>query len=144
MNRNTGNKYTKTVEWHLFREKEIRKAVIEARLDSASPGCSSGKSISNPTENAAIRNIAPLSKVVLSDGSEVVRPEAWLSAIKRIYGSLDGEQRALAESRYRNKRQYFKDCQRGYISKSKYYAMLDRIRSHAVVVAVQAGLVKVY
>lgn len=117
---------------------------MEARLDSASSGNSSGKVISNPTENSALRNIAPLAKVVLSDGSEVFRPEEWLITIKRIYGSLDGEQRALAESRYRNKRQYFKDCQRGYISKSKYYAMLDRIRSHAVVVAVQAGLVKVY
>ena len=144
MNRNTGNKYTKIVEWHLFREKEIRQAVMEARLDSASSGNSSGKVISNPTENAALRNIAPLAKVVLSDGAEVFRPEEWLIAIKRIYGSLDGEQRALAESRYRNKRQYFKDCQRGYISKSKYYTMLDRIKSHAVAVAVQAGLIRVY
>ena len=50
MNRNTGNKYTKIVEWHLFREKEIRQAVMEARLDSASSGNSSGKVISNPTE----------------------------------------------------------------------------------------------
>ena len=144
MNRNTGNKYTKIVEWHLFREKEIRRAVMEARLDSASTGNSSSNVISNPTENTALHNIAPLTKVVLSDGSEVFRPEEWLITIKRIYGNLDCEQRALAESRYRNKRQYFKDCQRGYISKSKYYAMLDRIRSHAVVVAVQAGLVKVY
>ena len=120
MNRNTGNTYTKIVEWHLFREKEIRQAVVEARLDGASSGNSSGKVISNPTENTALRNIAPLAKVVLSDGSEVFRPEEWLITIKRIYGSLDSEQRALAESRYRNKRQYFKDCQRGYISKSKY------------------------
>lgn len=112
MNRNTGNKYTKTVEWHLFREKEIRQAVMEARLDSVATGNSPGKIISSPTENAAIRHVVPLSRVVLSDGSEVIQPEKWLITINRIYDSLDGEQRLLAENRYRNKRQYSNACQR--------------------------------
>ena len=54
MNRNTGNKYTKIVEWHLFREKEIRQAVMEARLDGASSGNSSGLNVGSDTPQGQI------------------------------------------------------------------------------------------
>lgn len=144
MNRNTGNKYTKIVEWHLFREKEIRQAVMEARLDSASSGNSSGKVISNPTENAALRNIAPLAKVVLSDGSEVFRPEEWLITIDRIYAGLDKKQKKIAKKRYKQKEQYIKTCMLLKISQNTYFHTVLAIKNYAVIVAVQAGLVKAY
>ena len=142
--RNAGNKYTRTVEWHLFREKEIRQAVMEARLDGASSGNSSGKVINNPTENAALRNIAPLAKVVLSDGSEVFRPEEWLIAIDRIYEGLDKKQKKIAKKRYKQKEQYIKTCMLLRISQNTYFHTVLAIKNYAVIVAVQAGLVKAY
>lgn len=143
MGRNT-NKYAMAVEWHLFREKEIRQAVDEARLDAASTGAGSSAIISSPTESAALRNITPLSKVVLSDGSEVFRPELWLLAIKKIYAGLDKKQKTIAKKRYRQGESYIKTCFNLTISQNTYFNTLTAIRNYAVVVAVQAGLVKVF
>lgn len=143
MGRNT-NKYAMMVEWHLFREKEIRQAVDEARLDVASTGADSSAIISSPTESAALRNITPLSKVVLSDGSEVFRPELWLLAIKKIYAGLDKKQKTIAKKRYRQGESYIKTCLNLTISQNTYFNTLTAIRNYAVVVAVQAGLVKVF
>lgn len=144
MNRNTGNKYTKTVEWHFFREKEIRQVVMEARLDSASTGNVPGKTISSPTENAAIRNVTPLSKVVLPDGSEVIQPEKWLVVIEKAYEGLTRKQKKIAKKRYRQKEGYTKTCLALNISQNVYFNTLIAIRNYAVIVAVQAGLVRVY
>ena len=143
MSRNT-NKYAMMVEWHLFHEKEIRQAVDEARLDVASTGAGSSAIISSPTESAALRNITPLSKVVLSDGSEVVKPELWLLAIKKIYAGLDKKQTTIARKRYRQGESYTRTCMSLEISQNTYFHTLNSIRSYAVVVAVQAGLVKVF
>ena len=143
MSRNT-NKYAMMVEWHLFHEKEIRQAVDEARLDVASTGAGSSAIISSPTESAALRNITPLSKVVLSDGSEVVKPELWLLAIKKIYAGLDKKQKTIARKRYRQGESYTRTCMSLEISQNTYFHTLNSIRSYAVVVAVQAGLVKVF
>ena len=143
MGRNT-NKYAMMVEWHLFHEKEIRQAVDEARLDVASTGAGSSAIISSPTESAALRNITPLSKVVLSDGSEVVKPELWLLAIKKIYAGLDKKQKTIAKKRYRQGESYIKTCLNLTISQNTYFNTLTAIRNYAVVVAVQAGLVKVF
>ena len=143
MSRNT-NKYAMMVEWHLFHEKEIRQAVDEARLDVASTGAGSSAIISSPTESTALRNITPLSKVVLSDGSEVVRPELWLLAIKKIYEGLDKKQKTIARKRYRQGESYTRTCMSLEISQNTYFHTLNSIRSYAVVVAVQAGLVKVF
>ena len=143
MGRNT-NKYAMMVEWHLFREKEIRLAVDEARLDTAPSGLGSSAIISSPTESIALRNMEPLSKVVLSDGSEVFKPEQWLLAIKKIYAGLDKKQKTIAKKRYRQGESYMRTCMNLTISQNKYFHTLASIRSYAVVVAVQAGLVKVF
>ena len=143
MGRNT-NKYAMMVEWHLFREKEIKQAVDEARLDVASKGAGSSAIISSPTESAALRNITPLSKVVLSDGSEVVKPELWLLAIKKIYAGLDKKQKKIAKKRYKQKEQYIKTCMLLKISQNTYFHTVLAIKNYAVRVAVQAGLVKAY
>lgn len=143
MGRNT-NKYAMMVEWHLFREKEIKQAVDEARLDVASTGAGSSAIINSPTESAALRNITPLSKVVLSDGSEVIRPELWLLAIKKIYEGLNKKQKTIARKRYRQGESYTRTCMTLEISQNTYFHTLNSIRSYAVVVAVQAGLVKVF
>lgn len=143
MGRNT-NKYAMMVEWHLFHEKEIKQAVDEARLDVASTGAGSSAIISSPTESAALRNITPLSKVVLSDGSEVVKPELWLLAIKKIYAGLDKKQKTIAKKRYKQGESYIKTCLNLTISQNTYFNTLTAIRNYAVVVAVQAGLVKVF
>lgn len=138
------NKYAKTVEWYLFREKEIKLAVAEARLDVAFTGNTGSAVISSPTENAALRNIEPLQKVVLSDGAEVFKPEQWLLAIKRIYEGLDKKQKTIATKRYRQGESYIKTCLNLTISQNTYFNTLTAIRNYAVVVAVQAGLVKVF
>mgnify|MGYP004501062173 FL=1 len=143
MSKNT-NKYAKTVEWYLFREKEIKQAVAEARLDVAFTGNTSSAVISSPTENAALRNIEPLQKVVLSDGAEVFKPEQWLLAIKRIYEGLDKKQKTIAKKRYRQGESYMRTCINLTISQTTYFQTLTSIRNYAVVVAVQAGLVKVF
>ena len=143
MGRNT-NKYAMAVEWHLFHEKEIKQAVDEARLDVASTGAGSSAIISSTTESTALRNITPLSKVVLSDGSEVVRPELWLLAIKKIYEGLNKKQKTIARKRYRQGESYTRTCMNLEISQNTYFHTLNSIRSYAVVVAVQAGLVKVF
>lgn len=143
MSRNT-NKYAMMVEWHLFREKEIKQAVDEARLDVASTGAGSSAIISSPTESTALRNITQLSKVVLSDGSEVVRPELWLLAIKKIYEGLNKKQKTIAKKRYRQGEPYMRTCINLTISQTTYFQTLTSIRNYAVVVAVQAGLIKVF
>ena len=113
-------------------------------MDVASTGAGSSAIISSPTESTALRNITPLSKVVLSDGSEVVRPELWLLAIKKIYEGLNKKQKTIAKKRYRRGESYIKTCLNLTISQNTYFNTLTAIRNYAVVVAVQAGLVKVF
>lgn len=138
------NKYAKTVEWYLFHEKEIKLAVAEARLDVAFTGNAGSAVISSPTENAALRNIEPLQKVVLSDGAEVFEPERWLLAIKKIYAGLDKKQNTIARKRYRQGESYTRTCINLGISQNTYFHTLNSVKSYAVVVAVQAGLIKVF
>lgn len=143
MSKNT-NRYAKIVEWYLFREKEIKQAVAETRLDACFAGNASSAIISSPTESTALRNIEPLSKVVLPDGAEVIKPEQWLLVIKKIYEGLDKKQKTIARKRYRQGEPYVKTCVNLGISQTTYFQTLTSVRNYAVVVAVQAGLVKVF
>lgn len=142
MSRSSGDQRVKVAEWHLFQEKEIERAVKERRLDQPKSGNSSGRIINNPTEARALKDIAPLKSVVLSNGSEVFHPEKWLEAIKQIYSGLVGVEYKLAEYRYRQGKEYIEICTRLHISQGMYYILLNRVRGHMLAITSQMGLIR--
>ena len=62
----------------------------------------------------------------------------------RIYEGLDKKQKKIAKKRYKQKEQYIKTCMLLRISQNTYFHTVLAIKNYAVIVAVQAGLVKAY
>lgn len=87
MQRRAKNQSAGEIEYIFRHEREIREAVLEAKLGTARhiDGVPSGKSnISDPTYAAAIRLAEEVMCVILPDRTEIKKPERWLKVIGAV------------------------------------------------------------
>lgn len=143
--RTTLDATTRKVESMFYREKEIRKAVADARLDSGTGGHTGGGGhawVSDPTAIQGMKMATPLKSVTLWDGAVVHQPEQWLAVIDATYNSMDALQRKAVRMRYTGE-SYTKISDTLHISRNVYYAILDDARKFAVAAACQYKLVTV-
>lgn len=136
------------IESVFYREKELRKAVHDARLDADTGhsrlGRHGGKGfISDPTAIQAMRNMKEIPEVTLSDGFTVSYPERWLKVVDGTYSTLDDISKTLLQSRYTSHRTHLQCCADLHISHSTFYKLINEARSFARAAACQLGLIKV-
>lgn len=136
---------TRKIDMIFYREKEIRRAVKNARLESAGghTGGSSGHAlVSDPTAVQGIKAATELKSVTLCDGVVVHHPEKWLNVIDATYARLDDWQRRAVKMRYQGEK-YTEVGAKLHISKSTYYAMVNEAQTFAIAAACQLGLVRI-
>lgn len=136
----------KRVEWMLYRWKKLEQAVFEARNDRPREQVAAGVSInriSDPTASTAIGNITSLKAVIVDD--EVVRnPEKWLQLINMIYNQCSEIERKIFVRRYIDKAKPTRIATDLYMADTTYFDIVNGIKSYAVELALQNGLVKIY
>lgn len=136
---------TRKIDMIFYRENEIRRAVKNARLESAGghTGGSSGHAlVSDPTAVQGIKAATELKSVTLYDGVVVRHPEKWLSVIDATYARLDDWQQRAVKMRYQGEK-YTEVGMKLHISKSTYYAMVNEAQTFAIAAACQLGLVRI-
>lgn len=138
------NKLIKVVDWYLYKENLIRQQVREAREKRrqftihAMPG----DITSNPTENTAISHLMEIGSIAWKNGKVIYFPERWIILFDKLYGEMKGVMLSVAVARYQRKEKYTVTCARLEITPNKYFAVLREIRTIAVVLAAEMGILK--
>ena len=144
----TRDTYMRQIDFIFYREKEIREAVYQARLDMTAGGTLrliNASSTPDPTATQAIRNLTPLKFVEIGDGEIIEYPERWLEVIEKTYKYCSTQKDCRAEvarRRYRNE-DYRKTCRELNISDSTRRRLLELVKIYAALQAVQLGLIQV-
>lgn len=136
---------TRKIDMIFYREKEIRRAVKNARLESVGghTGGSSGHAlVSDPTAVQGIKAATELKSVTLYDGTVIRHPEKWLKVIDGTHKHLYDLEQKVIKRKYGNET-YKKTCIDLQISTNTYYVIVNKARGFAVAAACQLGLIKV-
>lgn len=141
------DKIIRLIESMFYREREIRKAVKDARMDATTPHGEWGQQsrngfLSDPTATQAMKNMQEVPEVTLPDGFIVRYPERWLRVIDGTYSIFDDTGRQVLKSRY-GWEAHFNTCQNLHIGSSTFYRIIETARNFAKAAACQLGLVQV-
>lgn len=144
MQRRTGTAYMRKIDFVFYHEREIRAAVLdarEAREDAGKQSARNKNHIGDPTAAKAIRNVTPLRSVRIH-GMHLEWPEHWLKVVDVVYAWCTGARLIVAKDRYHGE-DYRRTCAKLCISSKTYYNLLNEVRQHAALCAVQLGVIKV-
>ena len=140
--------YMRKIDFMFYREKEIREAVYQARLNMTVGGTLrliNATGIPDPTATQAVRNLTPLKSVTLSNGEIIEYPEKWLEVIDKTYKYCSTQKDCrleVARRRYRSE-DYRKTCRELNISDTARRRLLELVKIYAALQAVQLGLIQV-
>lgn len=102
--RTKNDRKRRKLEWMFYREKQIMRAVKEAREDTGgghTGGNGAHALVSDPTAIQGIKAASELKMVVLDDGIAVEKPERWLRVIHNTYKLSDGITKMILIKRFR-------------------------------------------
>lgn len=144
-----GDETLASVRWHVANYWDIRRAVVDKRLelkkreDSFGGGGHSAGHVSDPTAKEAIIDLQPLKRVLVGNYT-VDYPEAWISAITRVLNGISKEDRKLIEvsfwqHRPRGSHSFIYD--ELHLAKNTYYRRKDKLMALFAIEAASAGLV---
>ena len=146
--RKSRDTYFAKIDFIFYHEKEIREAVLQARLDSGGIGTIrivNGNGTPDPTARQAIKNLTPLPSVLIHGGHTVKQPEYWLIVIDKTYSWCKRQKDCryeVATRRYNNE-DYRKTCNELNISNSTRRRLFELVQIYAALQAVQLGLIQV-
>lgn len=142
------------IEFVLYHEEDIKKAVYERRFDSCigkTGGCGSGHCImSDPTAQTAIKHVAEIRSVLIEYGAAtcgkrntvtVRNPEKWLRLIsytRTYYQNRTGGR--LFEMRYTKNMNRSEIMEALQLSASQYHALLNDVLRFTEGVAIGIGI----
>lgn len=137
--------YLRKIDFVFYNEEKIRVAVDETRADDGRPKSPQKLECSDPTAAQAIRNLTPITTVVLNCEQTLEYPERWLEVINKTWAWAKAQRDCrykVARRRYA-KEDYRKTCRELNISSSLYFNLLNCVRMYAALHAVQLGLIRV-
>jgi len=136
---------TRLVEFMFYRQKEIERAIRQAR-ESTRSGHSGGSCghafVSDPTAIEGIRLATELKQVTLYDGVVVRHPERWMRVVRGVYDKLDDLEKRVIRRKYSNE-DYKTTMTELNIDTNTYYHIVNRARTLSKMAACQLGLIKV-
>lgn len=147
MQRFRGDDTLRKIEFVLYCEKEIRLAVMEAKLGVAghSGGCPTGHAyIADPTAVQAIRNSSEVLVVDIFGGKRLAFPERWLALVDRLraWAASEPITAGIFLDRYSHV-SYQSTLDRLHISDWVYKDRLRKIRDKAKLIAAKMDLIDV-
>lgn len=147
MQRFRGDNELRKIEFVLYCEKEIRFAVMEAKLcvHRHHVGCPSGHAyVADPTAVQAIRNASEILVVEIFGGKRLAFPERWLALVDRLrlWASSEPITEGVFADRY-NHVSYQSTVNRLHISDWVYKDRLRKIRTKAMLIAAKMDLIEV-
>lgn len=135
----------RAVKWHIAKYHEIRKAVIEARLEQKRrSGAAERRSvgyISDPTQTEALKNLTPLKSVEIPGGT-VKQPEAWVEVINNVMASIDREDQQLISAAFWEFRTWTGAIDKLKMNKMTYYRRRDQLIAIFAIAAASRGLIR--
>ena len=137
--------YFRKIDFVFYNEEKIRVAVAEVRADDGRPRLRQKIENTDPTVTQAVRNLTPLTKVMLDCEQTLEYPELWLEVIDKTWAWARAQpdcRYEIARRRYA-KEDYRKTCMDLYISRNTYRRLFDLVRMYAALQAVQLGLIRV-
>lgn len=146
--RTKNDRKRRKLEWMFYREKQIMRAVKEARADTGS-GHTGGNGahalVSDPTAIQGIKAASELKMVVLDDGIVVEKPERWLRVIHNTYKLSDGITKMILIKRFRESKTMSVIADEVGISERRAYDIKDDVFNGFIeTAAAQEGLLRVY
>lgn len=101
------NKQFRTIEKFLYNQRQLEKAIREAREELTGTGkkgdnVGGGKtnSVGDPTGSMAIKLASPLKSVVVEGLGTVFKPETWVKVMDDAYAAQDIYAQKLLRARY--------------------------------------------
>ena len=156
--RQSSKPYIRQIEFMFYHEKEIRRAVEDARNECETPDIRNGSGLPDPTASEAIKHLTPVKSVLIGGrdeeingqmvvigAQEVKYPELWLTVIDKTYAwckHQPGRHYEVARRRYGGEH-YAKTHQDLSISEPSCYWLLNKIRMYAALQAAQLNLIYV-
>ena len=142
------------IEFVLYHEKDIKRAVFEKREDGCLPKTGGGGSghcrVSDITAQKAIQNVLDVSAVVIECGASVAgkrntltlrHPEKWLKAVSGVRQILTGRAAgALLKLRYADNLTQREVCEAMHINKARYFTLKADVLLAAEAYATGLGL----
>ena len=134
--------YSKIIDFIFYNESEIRKAVVESRIDITRPELKNGSGISDPTARDAIRNLMPISQITIC-GQVIKFPERWLIVVEKTYSwcKRQSETHFQAVHRHYLGGYYRQICFDLSISAKTFYNLLTLAKQYAALQAAQMRLI---
>ena len=134
------------IEWVFRREKAIRQAVYEKRMDRGGFTGGDGNGhcrISDPTALQAIRNVIELETIIIDDGGRIMYPEKWLRVIDKMreWCKEDTINAEIFRRRYEDEEAYYRTSMELHITGALYYQRLLKIRNQAKIFAAYEQLI---
>lgn len=139
-----------------YHEREIRKAVEDAREERETPDIRNGSGLPDPTVGEVIRRLTPVKSVFIGgneieingqmtvvDAVEVKYPERWLTVIDKTYAWCKrqaGCHYEAARKRYLGQG-YVAICMALNISQNVFFSLIEKIRMYAAIQAAQLNLI---
>ena len=137
--------YFRKIDFIFYNEEKIRTAVAEARADDGRPHLRQKANSSNPTATQAVRNLTPLTKVIINCNEAIEYPERWLEVIDKTWAWAKKQKDCryeVARRRYARE-DYKKTCRELHISQGTYNRLYTFVKMYASLHAVQLGLIRV-
>lgn len=132
-------------KWMLRHYREICRAVMDTRATMVATrvgGNGSGIAVmSDPTAQAAIKNLTPLQCVILDAGDKVLHPELWIASIAAGYDNCDDDERRMIESVYAGNA-VADVAERNSVDQSVIYRLLGEMVNVVMSIAAYHRLVK--
>lgn len=137
--------YFRKVDFIFYNEEKIRVAVAEARADDGRPHLRQKANSSNPTATQAVRNLTPLTKVMINIDDVIDYPERWLEVIDKTWAWAQKQKDCRYEAARRRyaKEDYRKTCCELHIGQTTFFRLVDLVKMYASLHAVQLGLIRV-
>ena len=122
-------KLKKQVEWYLYHYQDIKRAVLQARLDPVKKKTGGGW-IQDPTGQEAVSNITPLREVYIVDGKARIHidyPERVVEAVESCECELNAVLRELCERKYYGKQRSINCMVAMGLTRDVYYAAINEL-----------------
>lgn len=135
------------VEMMLVRQKQIERAVTEARAEAARSRSGGGASghvfVSDPTAQQAIKDAEPLRMVTLDDGYRIYHPEKWLWCLQSTYEECQEVERKAMHYFYYLNHSIRETAEHECMDESTAYRIRHEFRHMCTELACQLNLVNV-
>ena len=154
--RQDSRQHIRQIDFMFYHEKEIRRAVEDAKNERETPDIRNGSGLPDPTASEAIKWLTPVKSVLIGGhdeeingqmvvigAQEVKYPERWLTVIDETYAWCKRQKDCRYEiaRRMYSGSSYIKICMELNISQATISLIFEKVRARATILAYRLDLI---